>query len=348
MIVASYKKHTFKFIKPGGTSRGILQEKDSWYIILHEDQNPTIKGIGECSILKGLSIDDRPDFEEKIIEVCNNIQQYLHDYSQRLIEFPAIQFGLETALLDLKNKGIQTIFESHFTKSQYRIPINGLIWMGSREFMLEQIQDKLDKGFTCIKMKIGAIDFDTEISLIEHIRKNYSKDQIEIRVDANGAFHPNEAMEKLNKLSLLDIHSIEQPIKKGQWKEMRELCENSLVPIALDEELIGEPSPGNMLETIQPQYIILKPGLLGGFSQSMNWINEAEKRNIGWWITSALEGNIGLNAIAQWTATLNPKIPQGLGTGQLFSNNIPSPLEIMNGELLYNSENDWYLHKILT
>jgi o-succinylbenzoate synthase len=347
MIRAFYKKHTFRFIRPGGTSRGVLHEKDSWYIILFEEENPTIKGIGECSILRGLSIDDRPDFENKLIDVCNNIHSYMQNYSDSLLEFPAIQFGLETALLDIENKGTRTIYESQFTCSNYKIPINGLIWMGSKEFMLEQIQEKLNKGFNCIKMKIGAIDFDTEISLIEHIRKHYNKDQIEIRVDANGAFTPNEALNKLNKLNILDIHSIEQPIKAGQWEEMNELCRKTPIPIALDEELIGNISPSVILETIHPQFIILKPSLLGGFKKSEEWINEAKKRNIGWWVTSALEGNIGLNAIAQWTSTLNSNLPQGLGTGQLYSNNIPSPLEIINGTLFNNPKKNWDLTKIL-
>jgi len=242
------------------------------------------------------------------------------------------------------------LFPSKFSKEQAPIPINGLVWMGSKEFMNEQINEKLSEGFQCIKMKIGAIDFQTEIALIESIRKEYPKEKIEIRVDANGAFLPEEAMEKLKILSDLDIHSIEQPIKQGQTKQMRELCENTPLPIALDEELISvfeEDKKEELLRNIKPQYIILKPSLLGGFAASLEWIKLADEMNIGWWVTSALESNIGLNAIAQWTYTLKNDLPQGLGTGSLYTNNLDSPLTVAKGTLYYDQNKRWQ-NKLIT
>ncbi len=257
---------------------------------------------------------------------------------------PSIQFGLEQAFLSLESQSPYLLFPSGFTNSNEGIHINGLIWMGSKEFMKTQIREKLEQGFKCIKMKIGAIDFDTEIELLQSIRKEFSSDDIELRVDANGGFTANEALDKLKRLSEYDLHSIEQPIKVNQFEEMARLCETTPLPIALDEELIGVfgvTKKEEILQTIQPQYIILKPSLVGGFKGSMEWIDLADKKEIGWWITSALESNIGLNAIAQWTYTLNSKMPQGLGTGSLFTNNIESPLEVKNGYLQYNTRKNW-------
>ncbi|MDP5061772.1 MAG: o-succinylbenzoate synthase, partial [Maribacter sp.] len=236
------------------------------------------------------------------------------------------------------------LFESTFLSNQKPISINGLVWMGDKEFMYRQIEEKLKDGFSCIKMKIGAIDFDTEIALLKSIRERYSKEAIELRVDANGAFSPQEALSKLETLSKLDLHSIEQPIKQGQAEEMKKLCSNTPLPIALDEELIGVVDVAKkqeLLLSIKPQYIILKPSLVGGFAGSDEWISIAEKNNIEWWVTSALESNIGLNAIAQWTATLGNEMPQGLGTGSLFTNNMESPLEVNQGGLFYNSSKKW-------
>jgi len=211
----------------------------------------------------------------------------------------------------------------------------------------QQIEDKLEQGFDCVKMKIGAIDFETEIELLKGIRKRFSKETIELRVDANGAFQAGEeALQKLNTLALLDLHSIEQPIRQGQLEEMQKLCYKTPLPIALDEELIGvfeKPMKEEIINFIRPQYIILKPSLVGGFRGSQEWINAAERNDIPWWITSALESNIGLNAIAQWTFSLNSSMHQGLGTGSLYTNNFPAPLFVEKGALHYDAEGDWDL-----
>ncbi|SMO85714.1 o-succinylbenzoate synthase [Saccharicrinis carchari] len=348
MLQASYKKHTLQFITPGGTSRGVLTTKNSWYIQVWDVRNPTVSGVGECSILPHLSIDDKPGFEDKLRELCANINRYASNYrsnmEDELLAWPAIRFGLEMALLDLKNGGHKTIFASDFVEGKKSIPINGLIWMGEVDYMKEQLAQKIDSGFKCIKMKIGAIDFEQEINLIREIRKTYNSAQLEIRVDANGAFNSGEALAKLNELAKLGIHSIEQPIKAGQWQKMAGLCAESPVDIALDEELIGISDSykrEELLATVKPAYIILKPSLLGGFKACDQWVQAANKLGIAWWATSALEGNIGLNAIAQWTAIQDNTLPQGLGTGQVFANNIASPLEVKNGHLIYNKKQPW-------
>ena len=341
MITAKYHKYILNFKNPSGTSRGILRTKETWFIII-SDGNKI--GVGETGLFRGLSIDDRPDYEEKLQWVCNNINLGLDLLLSEATRFPSIQFGLEQAFLSLQSNTQFDLFPSDFTLGKSSIPINGLVWMGDKEFMKTQIKEKLKSGFTCIKMKIGAIDFDTEIELLKSIRKEFSSKEIELRVDANGAFNPNEALDKLKTLSELELHSIEQPIKQGQWQEMANLCEKTPLPIALDEELIGVFSSENKekcIKTINPQYIILKPSLVGGFKGSKEWTDLSKKNNIGWWITSALESNIGLNAIAQWTFTLQNKMPQGLGTGSLFTNNFESPLEVENGNIQYNPAKSW-------
>ncbi len=338
---ATYKKFNLQFKRPSGTSRGVLTNKETWFIIL-EDNNK--KGIGECGLFRGLSIDDVPDYEQKIKWVITNIHLGLETLLKELIYFPSIQFGLEQAFLSLKSENPFSLFPSAFTKSNAPIVINGLIWMGNEDFMLKQIQEKLANGFNCIKIKIGALDFNKELSLIASIRKKYTPEQIELRVDANGAFESKDALVKLEQLAQYNIHSIEQPIKQGNIKEMRLLCKITPLPIALDEELIGVcnvTEKEDLLQTIKPQYIILKPSLVGGFKGSLEWIALAEKYNIGWWVTSALESNIGLNAIAQWTYSLSNKMPQGLGTGALFTNNFKSPLYVENGKLYYNNFTAW-------
>ncbi len=338
---ASFKKYILNFKKPGGTSRGILRTKETWLLILEEDGK---LGIGECGLFRGLSYDDVPDYEEKCKWVEDNIQLGKSVLLQELLDFPSIQFGLEQAYLSLESENPFALFQTSFLFENKPIPINGLIWMGEMGYMKEQIQEKLEQGFSCIKMKIGAIDYREELSLLESIRKDFSDNEIELRVDANGAFSPDEAMDKLSELAQFHLHSIEQPIKQGNWKAMRGLCQNTPLPIALDEELIGVNTlkeKEELLLKIQPQYIILKPSLVGGFGGSREWIDLAEKYQIGWWITSALESNIGLNAIAQWTATLNNIMPQGLGTGSLFTNNFESPLEVKKGGLYYNPNKDW-------
>lgn len=343
---ASYKKYILDFKRPSGTSRGVLTQKETWFLILEENDK---KGIGECGVLRGLSCDDVPDYEEKLHWTCANINLGKEKLWNALIDFPSIQFGVEQAFLSLSSDSPFELFPSDFTKKQSQIQINGLIWMGNESFMHEQIQKKLEEGFRCIKMKIGAINFDQEIKIIKSIRKTYSKEQIELRVDANGAFTEEDALEKLHLLSELKIHSIEQPIKQGNIEQMKRLCAETPLPIALDEELIGiseQAKKEELLKTVQPQYIILKPSLVGGFKGSMTWINLARKYNIGWWVTSALESNIGLNAIAQWTYTLENDLPQGLGTGGLYTNNIESPLTIAEGNLYYNGNKNWQTNLI--
>ena len=341
MIKARYKKYTLNFKNPSGTSRGILRTKETWFIVLEENGKT---GIGETGLFRGLSIDDVENYEEKLKWVVKNISKGLEYLLKELFQFPSIQFGLEQAFLSLKSNSSFVLFPSEFTNKKESIPINGLVWMGDKKFMKMQIKEKLKSGFSCIKMKIGAIDFEAEIALLKSIRKEFSSKEIELRVDANGAFKPNEALEKLSTLSELDLHSIEQPIKQGQINEMAELCAKTPLPIALDEDLIGvfsSKEKKKIITTINPQYIILKPSLIGGFAGSTEWINLAEQNNCGWWITSALESNIGLNAIAQFTYTLKSKLPQGLGTGGLFTNNLKSPLEVKNGALQYNPEQIW-------
>lgn len=343
---ASYYRYILNFKKPGGTSRGILTKKETWFILVEQEKQ---FGIGECGMLRSLSIDDRPDYEEKLKWICDHINLEKEILFNELAEFPSIQFGLEQALLSLNSQPPFLLFPSDFTSNSASIYINGLIWMGNETFMKQQIQEKLKLGFNCLKMKIGAIDFESEIKLLKTIRKNFSANEVELRVDANGAFTPGEAFEKLDRLSEFDLHSIEQPIKPNQTDEMARLCENPPVPIALDEELIGVHDVTNkekLIQTIKPQYIILKPSLTGGYKKSMEWMDIAKRNNIGWWVTSALESNIGLNAIAQWAYTLNNKMPQGLGTGSLYTNNFKSPLTVKRGQLFYSKGLQWDIAEI--
>jgi len=338
---ANYKKYILNFKRPSGTSRGVLTTKETWFLKVTDGDKV---GYGECGILRSLSIDDRPDYEEKLQWVCNNINLGETMLWEELKEFPSIQIGVEMAFRSLNAKNPYEIFPSEFIDGKAAIPINGLIWMGEKSFMKSQIQEKIEAGFDCIKMKIGAIDFETELELLKYIRAEFSSEEIELRVDANGAFKPTEALEKLKRLSEFKLHSIEQPIKQGQWEEMAGLCKQTPLPIALDEELIGIFSvtkKKELLQTVKPQYIILKPSLIGGFKGTQEWIDLAKEHNIGWWITSALESNVGLNAISQFTYTKNSKMPQGLGTGSLYTNNIESPLEVKKGNIQYNPAKSW-------
>lgn len=338
---AFYQKHILEFKRPSGTSRGVLHSKETWFIKIQHQGN---LGIGECTILRGLSVDDRPDYEEKIQWVCDNISLGEEKLYEELTEFPSIQFGLQTAFKSLLSENPFILFPSAFTEGKASISINGLIWMGDINFMKKQLSEKIDQGFKCIKIKIGALDFVSEVKMLKDFCNKFSRGDIELRVDANGAFSPKEALEKLKVLSDLQLHSIEQPIKAGQWQEMARLCEDTPLPIALDEELIGifsEEQKRELLNTIKPQYIILKPSLIGGFCGSDMWIKLAEKHDTDWWITSALESNVGLNAISQYTFTKSSKLPQGLGTGGLYENNIHSPLEVRNGKLFYDKDKNW-------
>ncbi len=344
MYQARFKSYTFKFKTPAGTSRGILYQKKSWFIILESNN---LSGIGECSPIPGLSADHHTDLDT----VAGNLSVFInsghHPGEYDLSSYPSVRFGLETAVLDLKNGGKRMIYPSDFTTGIQSIPVNGLIWMGSREYMEKQIKERIDAGFNCLKLKIGTIDFETETYLLHNLRKSYP--EIEIRLDANGAFTAEEALKKLDMLSKFSIHSVEQPIQPRQYRHLADICKKSPVPVALDEELIGIEDPGlrrKLLEEIKPAYIILKPGLLGGFTTCEQWISIARATGTGWWVTSALESNIGLNAIAQWTAILDTEMVQGLGTGTLYENNIPSPLHIRNTRLSYSPGINWDLSRI--
>ena len=338
---ATYHKYILNFKRPSGTSRGVMTEKETWFIVLEQDGK---KGIGECGILRGLSIDDRPDYEEKLQWTCDNIQLEKDQLWEALLEFPSIQFGVEMAFQSLVSESPFLLFPSDFTNGAKSILINGLVWMGEEAFMKQQIEEKLAQGFTCIKLKIGAIDFDKELQLLRFIREHFTPEQVEIRVDANGAFNEILALDKLTQLSEFKLHSIEQPIQKNNTDSMAELCKITPFPIALDEELIGVFSLAEkeqLLLKIKPQYIILKPSFIGGFRGTQEWISLAKKHKIGWWVTSALESNIGLNAIAQWTFLQHNLMPQGLGTGALFTNNFDCPLQVLQGQLWYKKELDW-------
>lgn len=338
---ANYKKYTLNFKRPSGTSRGVLTTKETWFIII-EDNGKT--GIGECGILRGLSIDDRPDYKEKLQWACDNIHLGEQQLWEALLQFPSIQFGVEMAFKSLQSNDPYILFPSIFTNGLENITINGLVWMGDESYMKSQIEEKIKDGFNCIKLKIGAIDFDTEINILKSVRGSFTPAEIELRVDANGAFTVTDALYKLNKLNDYKLHSIEQPIKQGDHDSMAELCKFTPFPIALDEELIGvfsRQDKENLLQKIKPQYIVLKPSLVGGFKGTKEWIDIAEENNIGWWITSALESNIGLNAIAQWTFLQKNTMPQGLGTGGLYTNNFDCPLQVVKGKLHYNPQIKW-------
>ncbi|WP_152287775.1 o-succinylbenzoate synthase [Flavicella marina] len=338
---AIFKKYVLNFKQASGTSRGVLRTKETFFIKISKNARV---GIGECGLFRGLSADDCPEYEEKLAWTCEHIHLGLEVLLDELKAFPSIQFGLEQAFLSLAGATKFQLFDTGFFEGKEPISINGLIWMGTAEFMQQQIQEKLAQGFTTIKLKIGAIDFDKECELLASIRSRFSAREIELRVDANGAFTPENALDKLERLSKFDLHSIEQPIRQGQWKEMKTLCEKTPLPIALDEELIGvfdKEIKERLIEEIKPQYIILKPSLVGGIKGCNEWISIAEKNNIAWWMTSALESNIGLNAIAQYTSFLKTNMPQGLGTGGLFTNNVESPLYVKNGNIGYDTNKKW-------
>ncbi len=333
----------FKFL--ARTSRDSFRTRDVYYIWVRDGEGH--EGFGEISMLPGLSLDDRPDFLDKAMGLgaLNELPE-----PEAYDDFPAIRFGIEQAKISLALQETGIYFPGDFTSGDKKIPINGLIWMGDKEEMLRRIRTKLVEGNRCLKMKIGAISWQAEIDLIKRIRKEFTAEDLELRVDANGAFSRDTVFQKLDDLSRYSIHSIEQPIAPGQHDLMAKICRDTPIPIALDEELIGITSINekqDLLSTIKPQYIILKPSLLGGFIKSKEWIDIADGLKIGWWVTSALESNIGLAAIAQWTDSLHTTRPQGLGTGQLYKNNIPSPLYQEAGYLGYNPDLPWST-KIIT
>lgn len=332
-MTANYQKYNLIFKLPSGTSRGILTEKET-FILTIQKENKT--GIGECAVFRGLSYDDVPHYEQKLQWLCQNINKDFSFLKNELLEFPSLIFGLEQALLNLENSE-NLYFPSDFTQGKAGISINGLIWMGDKDFMQRQIEEKLAQNFRCIKLKIG-VNWAMEKRILQNLRKQFPQEVLEIRVDANGAFDFYEAQKVLEELTELKIHSIEQPIKAKNWEKMAKLCQNTPTPIALDEELIGIIDfdiKNELLDFVKPQYIILKPALVGGFCGSDEWIALAKERKIGWWITSALESNIGLNSIAQYTFRKNNPIPQGLGTGGLFTNNFVSPLQLINNHLFF-------------
>ncbi len=338
---ATYHKYILDFKTPGGTSRGVLRQKETWFLLLEEDSRV---GIGECGLFRGLSADDLPDYATRLSWLCANIHRSPEEIRSELINYPSILFGWEQATRSLSAEHPFRLFPSAFTDEGSPIPINGLIWMGDPGYMQQQIEQKIQQGFKCLKMKIGAIDFDSELALLRGIRNVFPESELEIRVDANGAFAADEALDRLDRLAPIGIHSIEQPIKQGQHEQMRQLCTDTPIPIALDEELIGvvrAEEKEELLARIKPQYIIIKPSLVGGIQGSEAWIRFAEEQGIGWWVTSALESNVGLNAIAQWTFMLGSDIPQGLGTGSLFANNFQSPLTVQNGCLSYSPNKEW-------
>ena len=332
------EERTLHFKQPAGTSRGVYTTRRIWLVTVSDG---SAVGIGECAPLPQLSCDDIPDYGDVLRRFCDEVERTGEIPYEDLRDYPSMLFGLETAMRSLHST---LLFDTPFSRGEAGIPINGLVWMGNYDEMLSRLEEKLDKGFRCVKLKIGAIDFDQELDLVKRIRDRFSFHEVELRLDANGAFKYDEALYKLELLSQYQIHSIEQPIRQGQWSFMSELCRESPLPIALDEELIGINDPGmkrHMLNIIKPRYIILKPSLHGGITGCREWISTARDMGIGSWITSALESNIGLNAIAQFCSDVygdNISMPQGLGTGQLFTDNIPMPLEI-RGDKLWRSKN---------
>ena len=337
------EERTLHFKQPAGTSRGVYTERRIWLVTVTDG---SAIGIGECAPLPKLSCDDIPNYAEVLRHFCDEVERTGEIPYEALRDYPSMLFGLETAFYEVRRKkeeGRDVLFDTPFSRGEVGIPINGLVWMGTFDEMRERIEQKLEQGFRCVKLKIGAIDFDAELELIKQIRGRFSHHEVELRVDANGAFRFDEALYKLELLSQYALHSIEQPIKAGQWANMAELCRESPLPIALDEELIGVNDPEQkrqMLNIIKPRYIILKPSLHGGMMGVREWVDIARDMGIGSWITSALESNIGLNAIAQLCSDIYGdaiKMPQGLGTGLLFTDNIPMPLEI-RGDQLWRSE----------
>ncbi len=337
MLKISIEHKTLHFKQPAGTSRGVYTERDIWLISMYDTDCKSCVGVGECAPLPDLSCDASTDYEKKLRAICDVVEQKGEIDYALLMPYPSMLFGLETAYLNMKNG--KHLFDTPFSHGRCGIPINGLVWMGTAQEMTRRMEEKIKAGFRCVKLKIGAIDFDSELNLVKSIRRRFSKDVIELRVDANGGFSPTEAPRRLETLAKYDIHSIEQPIRQRQWGEMATLCANTPLPIALDEELIGvnmKAMKEELLSVIKPQYIVLKPSLHGGMHGTEEWVALARQRGIGSWITSALEGNIGLNAVAQLTSHIygdDITMPQGLGTGMLYTDNLPMTTEIRGDKI---------------
>jgi o-succinylbenzoate synthase len=346
-LKAIYFKKVFEFNFKARTSRGLMKDKTSWFIRIWDERDPGVFGLGECGPLPGLSLEHTPDFEDRLQAVVNQFNALQLSESKEVYEiipagYASIVFGFETALLDLLNGGKRIIYDSDFMKGK-SIPINGLIWMGDMDFMMGQINIKIRDGFRCIKLKVGGLNFEGECDILHYIRNRYFRENITIRLDANGAFKLDDALFKLEQLARFNVHSIEQPIKAG-LPEMEELCRKSPIPVALDEELIGKETYEDklaLLQYLKPRFIVLKPMLHGGFKGCEEWITAAEKLNIGYWITSSLESSIGLNAICQFTSRRETDLPQGLGTGSIYENNFESPLEVKDGHIFYNKRLGW-------
>lgn len=349
MIEATWKEITFTPHFALGTSKGVLQERTAWFLIAWEKENPKVRGIGEAAPFPGHSREFPATVRTKMLELCANTTDWVSRLSGDLLPVPSVRFAVEQCLRDLQAKGSKILYPSDFTLGREGIPINGLVWMGDKATMNERIKAQIDRGNRCVKMKIGALDIADELDLLAAIRKQYSADELTLRVDANGAFTPTGIRPVLERLAELQVHSIEQPVGPGLYEMMEELCADTPLPIALDEDLIGmntREAKQDLLDHVQPQYIVIKPTMVGGWAASQEWIDLARERGIGWWITSALESSIGLNAIAQWTATLGVTIPQGLGTGSVFVDNIPSPLAVEGQELRYHPERAWDLERL--
>lgn len=337
------------FSRPARTSRNVMNTRKVWYLFVSSPENPAVSGIGECAPLEGLSAEKEADVRNVLQQLCTGSIP-VSPLAPELIAFPSVRFAVETALLDLANGGRRILFPEFSQNMSKVIPINGLVWMNDAGKMLQEALQKIDNGYACIKLKIGGLPFEDELFVLNELRKKYHPSLLQIRLDANGAFSPGIVMERLRKLVEFSIHSIEQPVRRGQWETMAEVCAVSPIPVALDEELIGihhKDEMGRMLELIKPQYIILKPSLHGGFMGMDQWIASADNSGIRWWVTSALESNIGLNAIAQWVSRKGDLIPQGLGTGGLYTNNVQSPWTADAGYLKFTDADNWDLSNVL-
>lgn len=329
-----------------GTSKGTITARTMWYLIAWDSERSEIQGIGEAALFPGHSKEYPADVKVKLIELCERTDNWIQRLAADLVDVPSVRFAVEQCMRDLEAGGTKTLFPSDFTLGRKAIPINGLVWMGDKATMKQRISEQIDGGYTTVKMKIGAIGFEDELELLRAIRKEYTAKDLTLRVDANGAFSVKDAPGVLKRLAELDVHSIEQPVPPGLYEVMAELCADTPIPIVLDEDLIGlntRDAKEDLLDNVKPQYIVIKPSLVGGWAATQEWIDLAKARGIDWWITSALESSIGLNAIAQYTATLNVTMAQGLGTGKVYANNIPSPLFAEQGFLKYRPEEAWDL-----
>ncbi len=346
MLKATWKEHSFTPAFPLGTSKGTITTRTVWFLIAWDDQRPDVQGIGEAALFPGHSKEFPADVRTKLIELCARTDDWEQRLRTDLVDVPCVRFAVEQCLRDLAVRGSKVLFPSDFTLGRQGIPINGLVWMGDKATMRTRIRQQLDAGNRCVKMKIGAIGIEDELDLLRAVRQEYAADTLTLRVDANGAFDQRAVWPVLDRLAALQVESIEQPIAPGLYEAMADLCARTPLPIALDEDLIGlntGDAQNDLLDQVRPQHIVIKPSLVGGWAAAQGWIDRAAERGMGWWVTSALESSIGLNAIAQWAATLPLDRPQGLGTGRVYTDNIASPLRVQNGALHYVPEQAWDL-----